>query len=325
MSLVAEPGKLTPADELRELLDRAERRLANVNSANADQVFELFEWLDQISQLVAELEAAGVDLRPERTRLESIEGVLRRKSGAVVRKVGFALPKRREELKPDESRWWWWLDRIVLERTRQRVRRAAITLAILIVVGAVGYFALTRLLPSNPQVAKAQGFQLAGENMVQSGDWAGAEQQFAEALKYTPDDPLLWVWLGAVREKRGNQSGAKEAFAKARELSSSELDYYLAKGQVYTQIGDAKKALAEAQKAVKIAPDSARAHFILASALELTGKRYDAIQEFQKAADLASDKDPQLVVLARMRMGMLMQMPGMPAPTGTITATVVAP
>lgn len=319
-------GKLTPADELRDLLGRAERRLANVNSASAEQLLELMGWLDQIVTLIAELEAGGVDLRPERTRLESIEGMLRSKAGRIVRRTGLTLARRREEVKPDESHWWWWLDRLVLTRTRQRLQRTLIGLAVAAILILGGYAAFNYFFPTNPNVEKAQGLQLTAERMAMEGNWAGAEEQLIQALAYTPDDPMLWTWLGVVREKQGNQAGADEAFAKARSLSQSELDYLLVRGQVYIQSSQGDKALAEAEKAVALAPDSAQAHFLLASAYELLGRQFEAIQEFEKTAALAEEKEPQLVVLARMRMGMLMQTLGVSLPTtDTVTTTTPVP
>jgi len=325
MARAIEVGKLTPADELRELLDRVERRVANVKSASAEQVFELFEWLDRIASLMAELEAAGVDLRPERTRLESVEGMMRNRAGIIVRKAGLTLSKRREEVNPDESRWWWWLDRFVLECTRRRIRRALITLGVLAILGGVAYFALNYFFPTDPRVEKAHEHQLTAERLAMDGDWAQAEQEFLKALEYTPEDPTLWTWLGVTREMQGNQAGAEEAFTRAREAAGSELDYLLIRGQVYTQAGQGEKALADAKKAVELAPDSARAHFVLAGAYEATGQYAEAIKEFEKTSDLAEETDPQLVVLARMRMGMLMQMPSLPTGMGTVTATVTAP
>ncbi|NOZ28350.1 MAG: tetratricopeptide repeat protein [Chloroflexi bacterium] len=325
MVQVIETGKLTPADELRELLDRVERRVANVSSASTDEVFELLEWLDRIVTLIEDLEADGMDLRPERTRLESVEGMVRSKAGIIVRKVKLGLAKRREEVRPDESHWWWWLDQYVLERTRARIRRIAITVSVVVILGAAAYLILTRLFPTDPRVEKAHELQLAAERMVMDGQWAEAEQQFLQALEYTPDDLMLWTWLGVVREEQGNQAGAEEAFARARQLADSEVEFLLARGQIYSQVREGEKAEADAKKAIELEPDSARAHFVLASAYEVLGKNYEAIQEFQKAADLAADKDPQLVVLARMRMGMLMQLPSAPFGTETVTATVPAP
>jgi len=319
-------GKLTPADELRDLLGRVERRLANVSSASAEQLLELMGWLDQIVTLIAELETQGVDLRPERTRLESIEGILRSKAGQIVRRTGLALVRRREEVKPDESHWWWWIDRFVLIRTRQRLQRMLIVLSVVAILVVGGYVAFNYFFPTNPNVEKAQGLQLTAERLAMEGNWAGAEEQLLQALEYTPDDAILWTWLGVVREKQGNQAGADEAFAKARSLSQTELDYLLAKGQVYIQSNQGDKALAEAEKAVKLAPDSAQAHFLLGGAYELLGRQLEAIQEFEKTAALAEEKEPQLVVLARMRMGMLLQTLGVSLPTtGTITTTTPAP
>jgi cytochrome c-type biogenesis protein CcmH/NrfG len=317
---------MTPADELRELLDLAERRLGQIERVKKEEVIELLGWLDQIASLVDHLEADGVDLRSERTRLESLEGSVHRQAGAIVRRAGQAIAEKRQEIEPSEDRWWWWLDRMVMEAARQRVVRGALTVGIVAAVALMAYSLFNIFLPTDPEVEKAQGYQLTAERFVMDGNWASAEAQFTEALKHTPKDVMLWTWLGITREEQDNQQGADEAFAHARDVAGTELTYRLARGQAYTQANLPAKALAEAEKAVALEPDSAQAHFILAGAYESSGRALDAINEFEKVSGMAENTDPQLVVLSRMRMGMLMQSGAAMAPvTTTMTTTVTAP
>ncbi|GAB4561012.1 MAG: hypothetical protein Kow0047_08040 [Anaerolineae bacterium] len=323
MARAIQTGKLTPADELRDILGRLERRLANVGSATAEEAMEIFTWLDQVRALMIQLEQEGVDLRPERTRLEGIEGTLRNKAGIIVRKVGLRLPKKREELQPEEDRWWWWLDRYVLERTRRRLIRAGMAVGAIALIGIAIYVLMTYIFPPDPNVEKAQSFQMAAERYLMEGNWEEAARNYEEALTYTPNDMSLWIWLGVVREHLGDQAGAEEAFRRARELAPSELEYRVLRSQIYTQAGDGEKGLAEADIAVSLDPNSANAHFARAGALERLGRHVEAIAEFELTSQLAEETDPQLVVLARMRMGMLLQTMGVsplaaetPTPTG---------
>lgn len=69
---------LTPADELRHLLDVSEKRAVNINGAGPDAAAELLQWLDRITYLLPELEAAGGDMRPERVRWLTLQGSVRR-------------------------------------------------------------------------------------------------------------------------------------------------------------------------------------------------------------------------------------------------------
>jgi tetratricopeptide (TPR) repeat protein len=318
-------GKLTPADELRDLLDRVERRLGSINGARAEDVIEMFDWLDRIVPLFAEIEADGVDLRPERTRWENIDSMMHAKAGRIVRQARGQIAPQRATRQPPSEHWWWWLDEHVREQTRRRIQRSLITVAAVAVLALVAYSVFNALFPTNPAVERAQGLQLAAERAVMEGNWAEAERQFAQAVQETPDDVMLWAWLGVVREEQGNQAGAEEAFARAREVAGSELTFHLARGQVYIQANRSDKALAEAERAVELAPDSAQAHFLLASAYELSGRFVEAIAEFEKTSKLAENKEPQLVVLARMRMGMLLQTGGGLGITNTVTTTAPAP
>jgi len=76
----------TPADELRERLAACERSLANIRGSGSS-ARALLEDMDHISQLWPVLEAAGLDLRPEAGRWETIQASLRRVSRLLLKEL----------------------------------------------------------------------------------------------------------------------------------------------------------------------------------------------------------------------------------------------
>ncbi len=69
--------QMTPADELRDRLAACERAIANIRGSGPG-ARRLLEDMDRISELWPVLEAAGLDLRPEAGRWETIQASLRR-------------------------------------------------------------------------------------------------------------------------------------------------------------------------------------------------------------------------------------------------------
>ena len=62
---------LTPVDHLRESLGEVEQSVASLRGTGP-KVLALLYLLDRIADLVTELEAAGVDVRAERVRFETV-------------------------------------------------------------------------------------------------------------------------------------------------------------------------------------------------------------------------------------------------------------
>ena len=62
----------TPADRVRQSLDEAEIRVSRLRRAGP-QVLGLLHLLDRADDALSELEAAGVDVRAERVRFETVQ------------------------------------------------------------------------------------------------------------------------------------------------------------------------------------------------------------------------------------------------------------
>lgn len=305
--------------ELRRMIRRCEVAVARLEGSGA-QALSFLKLLDEIKALMEYLEARGADLGPERTRMKTVEGLLRSKANVLVKemKAVGGLARARQEVKPDQSRWWWYLDRTVAERRRQKMLRwLAIggAVAALLVAGVVAY--RTFLAPS-PEEQMLQQHLMQATQLRQEGDLAGALAEYEAARALAPDEPEVHLWLGVLYEAEGRNEEAAAAFARARELIGDEVEFLVQRGMIYGQAGDAEAALADAKAALALDPESAMAHFLLGSAYEAQGDFPEALKEFERAAQLAQQAgNNELFVQARMRAAMLLQKaPALQQPLG---------
>src|SRR5512139_1445515 len=129
----------TPADELRKLLFAAEYQLPHLKGSGA-QVVDFLVSLDVIAGLWPQVEAAGADLRPEAGRWETVEALVHKQGPTIVREIGAAggFEAARARYHPDgQAEWWWQLDREVQQNRIARIRKTALTLLIVVIIGAV--------------------------------------------------------------------------------------------------------------------------------------------------------------------------------------------
>ncbi|MGQ9552869.1 MAG: tetratricopeptide repeat protein [Anaerolineae bacterium] len=310
------------AEDLRRVLRQAELDVADLRRGGPDHALRLLHEVDAIEKAIPRLESEfGVDLKPERTRLQTVENTLNSKARLLVREAGAErLVQEREEVQATADEWWWHLDEIVAERRRWRLRRWAIRgiiVAVVLLLAAVAYQLF--LAPSPEQQALTASLS-EGESALLQGDLTTALQHYQAALAGSPNDPDIHLYVGAIYEQLGQNDKAAEHFNEASRLLKNPAAYHSALSLIYYRMATSGldvlgKAEAEALAAVEADDQSAMAHFALASVYELQGKTPEAIDEFEKASQLSTD--PSLTVLARMRMGMLMQRPAGPVPSAT--------
>lgn len=309
-------GDIRQAEDLRQALHAAELAVADLRGSGPAGALDYLRLLDRIEEAVPRLEALyGVDLKPERTRLETLENITRSQSVRLLREAGSAaLAQARQELDPPEEHWWWYLDRSLAEQRQDNLRRW--TLRGLIAAGVL----LAALLAYNQFLAPSaeeQAFSThtsTGEGYLVQGDYEAALPEFEAAVALNPEDMGALLQLAVVYEQLGRLDESREYLVRARELAGGEGEYYAGLSLVYYRVGVSgfdwatDKAYETATAAVKADDGSAMAHFALASAYELQNETSLAIDEFELASNLSTDAS--LTVMARMRMGMLMQSPG---------------
>lgn len=313
MAQTVQAGQVTRADELRELLTIAEKRVANVWSSG-HSALSLLRELDRIAALWPVLEEQGMDLRPEAGRWETLRAAVDRRAADIVgdlRALG-GIGKVRLEIHPEGTDApWWQLDRVVRANRQQRIRRTGLIFGGLAVLLAVLYLGLRLLFPVDPKVAEAGRRIGAGDQLIRGqADYAGALAEFEQAAELTPDDPETLLRVGVIREKIGAAT-AEEMYARARSLTPDDMVFRQMRALVYLTFGMPEQAERDLQVALAAKPEDPITWYELASVYELRGQIGDAIAALEKADLYATEADlVELSATARFRRGMLMQQIG---------------
>lgn len=226
---------------------------------------------------------------------------------------------------PPAESFWWQLDRIVADRRRRALTRALLTVGGLIVAAVVLYWGINTLFPPNPQAVAMVEATNQIDRLVAEQRWDEALAAVQAARQQLPNEPELAVWEVVLHERLGDAEGAAAALAEAQTLLAAEpAQVWILLGNDRLMVGDLDGAAAAAQEAVAIAPDNPMVTFLQGSVAEARGDVVSAIEYFQKTSELAGDDNPQLNVIARVRLGYLMQNPnafGSPVATPTPTPT----
>ncbi len=312
MARAIREAKVTPADELRDLLTRNEKRVVNLRGHAAEALALLLD-LDRIAELWPELDEHGVDLRPEEGRWETLQAQVRRYGPVVVRELRSlgGLPALRAQHHPSgDAEWWWFLAEEVRAQRLRSVGRAGIVSGGMVAIAALVYFLVFHVFfPVDPALKAALDAQNAGEaRIVQDGDYLAALDDFRRAAQYRPGDPDNWLRVGCVLYRLGDLAGAEENFYRGQVLLGDPLELRLARAPICAQLGLVDLAEADLREVIAADPQNAGAYYYLSSILEARGELFEALLLVQRAAELAeSQGDTQLVALARFRSGILMQ------------------
>jgi tetratricopeptide (TPR) repeat protein len=298
----------TPAERVREILNRAERRVTSIRGAG-HQALELLHLLDQAEAGLKELRAAHMDFRAEATRLETVHRQLRRRQRQFLSEVHGALKKERATVQPDPERWWWFLDEAYAQQQRHRLRRTLIGVVAGALVLAAAWVVYDRFIAPPPNVRQAYQRATSGQNLAEQGDLRGALAEFEAAVALDPTDSENWTWKGILHAELNETDEAAAAFDKARSLSETELAFLLERGMAYLRIGDLETANADAEEAVAKYPEAGWALILRANIAVERGDTFSALTDLEEAAELAAAADDtQLEAYARTQRAMVLQL-----------------
>ena len=295
----------TPADQVRQLIDQAERTMPMIRT-QAAVAATLLATFDQLWALLPALQQEGVDLRAEAGRWEAVQRSLRSRSRWMVSAIG-DWDAARSQAQAEPARWWWYLDRTVAAERRRAWRRGLAMAAAVVIVGIVAALLLRRFFPVDPNVAAVEAYRQEAEHYLQQEDWAGAYAQYEQAARLMPTDSELMTWLGVLQEQMGDAQAAELWYDRARPLVSDDVFFYLQRAIVFLQIQRPAAGERDARAALALNDQSPQAYYVLAGAMELDERNNEAIAAYQRAAELADPNDPNLAAMARMRMAMLLQ------------------
>ena len=307
---------MTPADQLREMIDQAEQWVAEFRQAG-QATLELLPLLDTIEEKLSTLEATGADVRAERARWETVQRQLKKQQGRFLREVGDNYVRARAQLPapPDTSQWWWFMDRAVAARRRRAVRTAALIVSGVLLLVVAAWWAYDHFIAPPPEVRQALQYSFDGELAAESGDDATALAEFEAAARLTPDDPEVWLWIGVLHTRMDHPREAEAAFEQARRLYDSACNFYLERGMLFLRLKDLDAARQDAEQAIAEDPQAGWAYYLRANVASAQGDQATALADLERAIELAQAAgDPQLEAMARAQWGMLIQLAPIGAP-----------
>ena len=290
-------------DNLRRTIEEYKDYVVNIDYPDGE-ILEMLTLRDEIEDLLLNLEKRGTDLEADKVRLETFDTIIRKKMKMVYRKLTASLNPLpyREERKIPRSHWWWYLDELLKEKRVRARRRWLIRGGTAAVALLAVYIILTKIVP---QPKQSVIYQEEANQLYQEGRLDEAINVYKKAQDLEPDNSSIPLMLGMIYEDKGLLDRANDYFERARLLSSQKIDFYNSRGMVYFQTGKLDKATLDVKKALELDPNSAFSHFLLGSIYEMENKIAEAIVEYQIVSDL--DQNPQLTVMARFKMGMIMQ------------------
>jgi tetratricopeptide (TPR) repeat protein len=306
--------RLTPADEVRRLLSSCEQALGGL-AGSSDSALTILRGLDRVHDLLPDLEARGMDLRPERTRLATLEGELQRRATDILRTLRPAggLAGVRPAGKEERQRWWWYIDEQVREKRGRTTRRVLVLAAGVLALLAVLAVAYQRFLAPDPLTARGLQLQAQGEMLARSGDYAGALERLDGAQALLPASGELYAWRGVLKTLIGQPKQAAELFDSATALFGDTGAFLVTRGQTYLQLQELALAGADAGLILENDPGSPQGHLLRGSVLEARGAIGEAIAAFEAASRFADErKMAELSAVARFRMGIVSQQGAMP-------------
>ncbi len=297
---------MTLAD-LREMVEQYKKYLLNIDEFSKD-ILKILILRDEIEILSSRLEKRGTDLSVEKSRLDSLDQIIKDKAKPIFRSLTDSISPLpyREERKIPRSHWWWYLDELIRKRRSLRIRRWAVRGGIAAGILVATYVVMVKVLPK-PHPATI--YQEEGSQLYREGRIDEAIQAYKESLKLNPEDGSTYLMLGVLYEDKKAIEKAAHYFKKGESLYSRKIDFYNARGMVYFQGGKLDKAAIDVKEALKVDPKNPLSHFLLGNIYEAEDRFAEAVTQYQIVSNM-KDAPAQLVVMARFKMGMM----GMRAP-----------
>jgi tetratricopeptide (TPR) repeat protein len=309
MAYSVESTTRTPFTLLREALDKAERLVVQVDGNSVGDFLRLLDNIEGQLEVFAEGES---DIRPEKTRWESLLLRINNKPDAIVRAANVAggMDKLRAENPPAES-FWWHLDKELTRRRAHSIRRLITTIVVAVVVLVGGYWAINFFFPPNPEAVLMVETNTTIDRMIAEQRWEDALEIVQAARVQLPNNEELMVWEAVLYERMGDFTAANALLAEAENaLPDNPIQVLLQLGTKRLTVGDIEGAQAAADQAMQMDASNPQVYFLMGNIAEAQGDIPLAVSYFDQTFTLAEGSNPQLAVIARVRMGNLLQNPG---------------
>lgn len=323
--MMSQPASGVPPLSLNKRLDEIENRLGRLSINEEVDALEIFRALDEAKQQLDDAEKRGLNLKAEQAQWEGILATIKRDARELLRKAGgkAALQSARIQRGAPLDHWWWYLDEYLAEERRRKLDRTLRLAVVLGVVLALAVIVYQKFFAPDPKVIAEVTAKQNAEQALMEKNLPTALMEVEEGLKQSPESVDLLMLKAGILEVQGKADEAKAILAELEKRVNNPEAYALSRAQTYMLLNRFDEAIEVLDGLISQKPDSAKGYLLLGQAYELTGDQLQALQTYEKASEVGERvNDPVTVAQARIKMGMLMQVMGLPtmnqsAPTST--------
>lgn len=293
-------------NQLRDLLDTTERRLP-VMHETPDGALQVIRHSDTLAQLALAARRPGVDTRAEENRVDILRRQLQSRAAQVVRLVRAA--DQADQL--SDSPTWQMIQDLHTVQQRQLHRRLMIGGSVVLTLGLLLFVVLPWVFPAPPRANVDSVVRMFAE-----GDLPGALVRARAEQARVPTDADAALWVGVLSLRSGDPAAAETAWAQARQLLNNDKIFYFQRGTALIEVGLPDIAEEDARRLIALPGAIAEGYLLLGGVEEARGRVPEAMKALQQSADYARQADnPELEVMAKTRLALMLQSP--PAPTRT--------
>ncbi|MEZ4831270.1 MAG: tetratricopeptide repeat protein [Caldilineaceae bacterium] len=196
------------------------------------------------------------------------------------------------------------------EQRRRTARRFTFTVGGIVLFLVALYWGVNTFFPPDPDVLVVNDATNQLPDLAMEGRWEEALHvvEQSQAQLSVPDVELL-IWEGVIADKLGLTERSEAALAQARQVVDADSQdlYWVTLGNTRVLAGDLDGAQAAAEAALALDPEEGQAYFLLGNIAESRGDINGAIENYERTFEYSSDANPQLAVIARVRLGTLLQ------------------
>ena len=211
---------------------------------------------------------------------------------------------------PPAQGLWWHLDDVVAAARRRFIRRLGMTVGTVAVLLAIVWALFTFVIPADPDSVLTSETDTTLRQLAFEGRWEEALAVIEETKpQLTRPDVELLIWEAVIRDKLGQNERVQEVLTEAKALvpADRQVAYWWMLGTTRLAVGDLEEARIAGNEALALDPRDPQGYFLLGTVAEVEGDTGAAIDLFEKTYQLAIDGNDQLAVIARLRMGTLLQ------------------
>src|SRR5579859_2196012 len=141
---------------------------------------------------------------------------------------------------------------------------------------------VSRLEKSAAAGNSADAYMLAGSTLLQINEFAEAKGDLEAALRLDPKLPGIYTLTGTARDKTGDVAGAEAAFREALVLNPNDFDANLYLGAILYKRRQLNEAKIYLDKALQLNPGSSMARYEAAMLKSTSGEYAYAAQDLEK-------------------------------------------